>query len=51
MTNRCDNPDCTRPFGLIRFTWRFKQFCSAKCRKNYKRLQERNKTYWRWLYQ
>ncbi len=50
MTNHCDNPDCNRSFGLIRFSWRFEQFCSVKCRENYKRLRERNKTYWRWLY-
>jgi ribosomal protein L24E len=26
------------------------QFCSTKCRENYKRQRERNKAYWRWLY-
>ena len=50
MTNRCDNPDCTRPLGLVRFSWRFGQFCSNKCRQNYRRRQDRNKAYWRWLY-
>jgi len=50
MTNRCNNPDCDRPFGLIRFNWHFEQFCSAKCRENRKRLRERHKMYWRWLY-
>jgi hypothetical protein len=50
MTNCCGNPDCSRPFGLIRFSWRFEQFCSNKCRELYKRQRERNKTYWKWLY-
>ena len=50
MTNCCDNPDCDRPFGLIRRAWRFEQFCSAKCRESYKRQRERNSAYWRWLY-
>ena len=50
MTNRCENPDCKRPFGLVRFSWRFGQFCSTKCCENYKRQQDRNKAYWRWLY-
>jgi hypothetical protein len=50
MTNHCGNPDCDRPFGLIRFTWHFEQFCSAKCREHYKRQRERNRVYWRWLY-
>lgn len=50
MTNRCGNPDCDRPFGLVRFSWHFAQFCSARCRENYKRQRERNKAYWRWLY-
>jgi hypothetical protein len=50
MTNRCGNPDCDRPFGLIRFSWHFEQFCSIKCRENYKRKRERNRVYWRWLY-
>jgi hypothetical protein len=50
MTNRCGNPHCNRPFGLIRFGWRFEQFCSNGCREIYKRQRERNKTYWKWLY-
>jgi len=50
MTNRCGNPDCDRLFGLTRYSWYFEQFCSAKCRENYKRQWERNKAYWRWLY-
>ncbi len=50
MTNRCGNPDCNRPFGLIRFSWRFEQFCSNGCREIYKRRRERHKTYWKWLY-
>ncbi len=50
MTNRCGNPDCNRPFGLIRFSWRFEQFCSNGCREIYKRQRERHKTYWKWLY-
>jgi hypothetical protein len=48
VTNRCGNPDCDRPFGLIRRRWHFEQFCSAKCRD--KRQRERNQAYWRWLY-
>ena len=43
MTNRCEHPDCKRPFGLVRFSWRFGQFCSSSCRENYKRQRERNK--------
>ena len=50
MTNRCEHPDCNRPFGLVRFSWRFGQFCSSSCRENYKRQRDRNKAYWRWLY-
>jgi hypothetical protein len=50
MTNRCGNSDCNRPFGLIRFSWRFEQFCSNRCREIYKRQRERNQTYWKWLY-
>jgi len=50
MTNRCGNPDCNRPFGLIRFSWRFEQFCSNGCRAIYRRQRERNRTYWKWLY-
>ena len=48
MTNRCENPACNRPFGLVRFGWRFGQFCSSGCRDNYKRQRDRNKAYWRW---
>jgi hypothetical protein len=50
MTNRCGNSDCNRPFGLVRFSWRFEQFCSNKCREIYKRQRERNRTHWKWLY-
>jgi hypothetical protein len=50
MTNRCGNSECSRPFGLVRFSWRFEQFCSNKCRAVYRRQRERNKTYWKWLY-
>jgi hypothetical protein len=50
MTNRCGNPDCNRPFGLIRFSWRLEQFCSNGCRAIYRRQRERNRTYWKWLY-
>jgi len=50
MKNCCDNPDCGRPFGLIRWSWRFGQFCSVKCRDSCARRLERNKAYWRWLY-
>jgi hypothetical protein len=50
MTNCCGNPDCNRPFGLIRFSCGFEQFCSTKCRETYKRQRERNKTYWKWLF-
>jgi hypothetical protein len=50
MTNRCGNPECKRPFGLTRCSWYFEQFCSAKCREIYKRQQERNRAYWKWLY-
>ncbi len=50
MTNCCGNPKCRRPFGLIRHSWRFEQFCSTKCREIYKRQLERNRTYWKWLY-
>ena len=50
MTNRCGNPNCNRPFGLIRFSWRFEQFCSNKCRENYKRQLERNTVYRKRLY-
>jgi hypothetical protein len=50
MKHRCGNPDCNRPFGLIRWSWYCEQFCSAKCRDGYKRQRERNKAYWKWLY-
>ena len=50
MKNHCNNPDCRRPFGLIRWSWRFEQFCSVKCRDSYTRQLERNKSHWRWLY-
>jgi hypothetical protein len=50
MKNRCDNPGCGRPFGLIRWSWHFEQFCSVKCRESCKRQSERNKAYWKWLY-
>ncbi|MDB5564431.1 MAG: hypothetical protein JWP84_997 [Tardiphaga sp.] len=50
MKNHCGNPDCKRPFGLVRCSWRFEQFCSTRCRESYRRLWERNKAYWRWLY-
>ena len=50
MTNCCGNPDCNRPFGLIRFSCGFEQFCSARCRETYKRQRERNKIYWNWLF-
>ena len=50
MTNCCGNPECKRPFGLVRRSWYFQQFCSAKCREIFKRQQERNRTYWKWLY-
>jgi hypothetical protein len=50
MKNCCSNPDCGRPFGLLRWSWRLEQFCSVKCRDRYARQLERNKDYWRWLY-
>lgn len=50
MTGCCGNPGCKRPFGLIRHSWHFEQFCSTKCREIYKRQLERNKAYWKWLY-
>ena len=50
MKHRCGNADCNRPFGLIRWRWYCEQFCSERCRDNYKRQRERNKAYWRWLY-
>jgi len=50
MKNCCGNPCCGRPFGLIRWSWHFEQFCSIKCRDRRKRQLERNKAYWRWLY-
>jgi hypothetical protein len=50
MINCCGNPHCNRPFGLIRFSWGFEQFCSTKCREAYQRQRERNKTYWKWLF-
>jgi hypothetical protein len=50
MKNRCANPGCGRPFGLIRRSWRFEQFCSVKCRESCIRQLERNKAYWKWLY-
>jgi hypothetical protein len=50
MKNCCGNPTCERPFGLIRRSWRFEQFCSARCCDAYKRQQERNRAYWKWLY-
>lgn len=51
MTNRCSNPECARPFGLIRRSWCFEQFCATKCREAYKWQLQRNRTYWKWLYQ
>jgi hypothetical protein len=50
MTNRCENPDCNGPFGLVRFSWRFGQFCSSRCCEDYKRQRDRDRAYWRWLY-
>ncbi len=50
MSNCCGNPGCKRPFGLVRRSWHFEQFCSVKCREIYKRQLERNRSYWRWLY-
>lgn len=50
MINRCNNSDCNRPFGLVRFNWYLGQFCSVRCRENYKRRRERDRSYWRWLY-
>ena len=50
MTNCCGNPDCNRPFGLIRFSTGSAQFCSTKCRETYKRQRERDQTYWKWLF-
>src|SRR5947207_8070858 len=50
MTNCCGNSECKRPFGLVRRSWYFEQFCSTKCREIYKRQQERNRAYWKWLY-
>ena len=50
MTNCCGNTKCNRPFGLIRFSLGFEQFCSSKCRESYKRLRERDKAYWKWLF-
>ena len=47
MSNCCGNPECKRPFGLIRRSWHFEQFCSVKCREMYKRQLERNRSYWR----
>jgi len=43
MTHRCANPDCKRPFGLVRFGLYFEQFCSTRCREAYKRQRARNK--------
>src|SRR5947209_20498760 len=39
VTNRCENPDCSRPFELTRRSWHIQQFCSAECRESYKRQQ------------
>jgi hypothetical protein len=50
MSNCCGNPECKRPFGLVRRNWYFEQFCSVKCREIYKRQLERNRSYWKWLY-
>lgn len=50
MTNHCGNPDCRRPFGLIRRSWHFEQFCSTKCLEIYKQRLQRNAAYWKWLY-
>jgi hypothetical protein len=50
MSNCCGNPECKRPFGLVRRSWHFEQFCSVKCREMYKRQLERNRNYWKWLY-
>ena len=50
MTGRCGNPGCRGPFGLIRHSWHFQQFCSVKCRESYKQQLERDKAYWKWLY-
>jgi len=50
MNDCCSNPDCGRSFGLIRWSWHCEQFCSVKCRDSYTRQLERNKAYWRWLY-
>jgi hypothetical protein len=50
MKNCCGNPDCDRPFGLVRWSWGFEQFCSVKCRESYARQLKRNSAYWRWLY-
>ena len=47
MKNCCGNPGCGRPFGLIRRSWCFEQFCSVKCRDS---CAQRDKAYWRWLY-
>ncbi|QPF85274.1 hypothetical protein IC762_02765 [Bradyrhizobium genosp. L] len=49
MTNRCSNSECGRPFGLIRRSWHFEQFCSTKCCETYKRQLQRNSAYWKWL--
>jgi hypothetical protein len=50
MTDRCEHPDCNRPFGLVRSDRHFGDFCSTRCWENYRRQQERNRAYWRWLY-
>ena len=50
MKNCCGNSHCNRPFGLIRYSWGFEQFCSTECRETYKRQRERDKTYWKWLF-
>lgn len=49
MTNRCGNPECGRPFGLIRRSWQFEQFCSRRCCETYQRQLQRNRAYWKWL--
>ena len=50
MNDCCGNPECKRPFGLVRRSWYFEQFCSVACREKYKRQIERNRSYWKWLY-
>ena len=52
--NRCQNPGCTRKFGLIRrwlLTFRgYQAFCSQACLLDFKRKAERRKAYLKWLY-